>query len=135
MTVEEIGDYLTGLGFGDINRNGVPPGKTKCIALIPYATGARASEHDFGSALLKRERPRITVYTRGEPENTLEPAQRAYALYLAIGGMSVPMTISGVLYRELTVLMPPYPLKIDDNKCSQFVFGVEFYKDVSPSPL
>lgn len=129
MTVDEIGDYLT-TTFGTIYRNGVPTGETACIALIPYP--GPASEHNFGSAALKRERPRLQVYVRGVPTDSLEPSQRAHALYLAIGAIPVPVAIGGVKYHEVHV-SPPSPLKQDSNKCFAFAFAVSFYKDVSPS--
>lgn len=132
MVAEEIGDYLEALSYGTVSRYAVPPGVTKCIALIPYGP-TPGSEHRFGSAELFREHPRLQVFVRGEPNDSLEAAQRTNALYLEIGRIPVPVLIGGVKYLEVHILQPPAPLKQDENKCFRFAFNVEFYKDVSPT--
>lgn len=137
MVVEEIADYLKALSYGSIFRNAIPPGSAAggsdvCIALIAYGP-TRSSEGRFGSVELFREHPRVQVFVRGVPNDSLEPAQRANALYLEVGRIPVPTVIGGVRYLEVHILQPPAPLKQDENKCFRFAFNVEFYKDVSPT--
>ena len=125
MTPEELATYAEANSFQHVFRYEMPPTPDAAIAIKPY--GGRPGEHEFGTAPIVWEFPRLQVTVRGAPGDTVEPHTRAADLAALYGAVQL-ITLSNVVYRGLTVLQPPFWLMKDANNRHTFVFNVEPYK-------
>jgi hypothetical protein len=128
MTLPELRDYIIANGFENVQLGGFndAPNKAIAIALMPGVPG----ETQFGTDILRRERPRIRITVRGEPNDFEEVDTRATRLHREIGRIQ-NVELTGVLWERVTV-QSPYQWPSDKNQRPMMVFHVNVTKALSP---
>lgn len=124
--VDDVATYLEGAGLGyvleeNLFKRKMPNAPHTGAWVIPM--GGAPGNFGFGTPGLQDDMPGITVRTRGEPEQTVEPEAAAYAIYLKLPQIQAQQ-VGGSFVRMFRPVAPPFRLEEDGSK--REVWSVNF---------
>lgn len=136
MVLAEIVTYLASKSIGvagtTLFYGLVPPSPDSVVVVSTY--GGRPNEPDMGRGRTRIEWPRIQIVARGAANDQDTPFLKMLAIIAAldlIGSTSADSTLSGVAYKSVSALQPPFPLKVDENFRWHIACNFQVEKDFS----
>jgi hypothetical protein len=137
MLGAEIAALLAANGFGSVNTsifyNEMPPDPDMAIAVLEYF-GGEVDEPTLGTGgtQTRLEFPHFQIVVRGVRDDNNGPALRAIrARTLLVAQLNV--TLSGVSYKAIDCLGPPFFLDKDENFRRYWVCNFRAWKEPSTS--
>lgn len=125
MVLAELVTYLEAQGVGtpatDLFYGFVPDTPDSLVCLMEY--GGLRNEPELGGTTVRLEFPRVQVITRGAKQDYDTPRQKIQDVVVAFTKIGT-QALSGVEYKAVEALQPPFLLKRDD--LFRFVFVCNF---------
>lgn len=118
MVLPELTTFLATQGIGtagtDLFYGIMHPDPDAQVVLYEY--GGVANEPDMGTENIRVEYPYVQICSRGAPNDYANPRKKLQDVVAALAKIGVTVTtLSGIYYRSVQAIQPPFELKRDDN--------------------
>lgn len=132
MVLAELVTYLATQSIGtaatDLFYGLMPESPDACVVLYEY--GGMPNEPDLGTPNTRLEFPRVQVVTRGVKNDYDGPRLKAQDVVTALTKIA-NQTLSGVSYKAVQAIQPPFFLRRDDNFRVEFACNFQVTKGYS----